>query len=55
MNNIKSTSRAFIDAIELTRDFTRFPMDPQYLEKEKMLSNVKETFVRCDIYSLFLK
>ena len=31
MVSMRSTSSAAIEAIELTSDFTRFPMLPQYL------------------------
>jgi hypothetical protein len=31
MKRMRRTSRALIDAIEFTRDFTRFPIDDQYL------------------------
>jgi len=33
MNRMRRTSRALIDAIEFTSDFTRLPIEDQYLEK----------------------
>jgi hypothetical protein len=32
MKRMRRTSRALIEAIEFTRDFTRFPIDDQYLK-----------------------
>ena len=35
MKRNKITSRELMEEMELTRDLTKFPMEAQYLEKEK--------------------
>ena len=39
---MSSTKRAFIEAIELTRDLTRLPMEPQYLDHINIIALVNK-------------
>ncbi len=41
MKRMRRTSRALIEAMEFTRDFTRFPIDDQYLKILNIISSEK--------------
>jgi hypothetical protein len=42
MKRMSRTSRALIEAIEFTRDFTRFPIDDQYLKCLKRYCSARD-------------
>ncbi len=44
MKRMSRTSRALIEAMEFTRDFTRFPIDDQYLNIKKKIKTWRITF-----------